>query len=224
MRLGCQDRVSEGKIYENQFWSMNDRTVRGKGRCNDSRIIEVKHCYQEAVRKDEVIPMISNVYQSLQEQLVVNYAPHYFNAQYCEKQVQILIRSICSSFQSHHHNTDSSVDDCIAKRNQLKTLITCLFAFIRIEQETKSSHFQTLRQWLIQLISMLLTPDNLCINSQEDRMFLLQHVMRCPAGISDWGIAFVQADSPLDADTPETAINNMNNCLHMMHTILSPVR
>ena len=252
-RIYCKEKVSQGKIYENQYWSLNNKNIKGKSRCNDGRVIEVKHCYQEAVPDPDVLTSLRLCYDSLRDHIAINYSAHNFASQYNEKQIEILIRN---AILSHHHaaySSSSSPSSCLSpahqslsaappgpypisrptngirgctpeqlaeQNKQLKNLITCLFAFIRSEQDIKSDHFQSLRDWLSQLVEILLKHSH----HHEDRMFLLHHVLRCCGGISNWAISYVQCASPLDADTVDEAITNMNNCLLMISTILSPVR
>lgn len=233
-RIYCTEKVSQGKIFENQYWSLNNRQSKGKSRCNDGRVIEVKHNYQEAVPDPDVMTNIRQCYDSLKDQIAVNYAAHFFASQYNEKQVEILIKSAILSHSSSSTCTPAAArpgsptngirrppgNNSLDQYKQLKNLITCLFAFIRSEQDMKSEHFHTLREWLSQLVEILLKHGD----CHEDHMFLLHHVLRCCGGISNWAIGFIQCSSPLEADTVDDAVTSMNNCLLMISTILSPVR
>ena len=226
-RIYCTEKVSQGKICENQYWSLNNKQIKGKSRCNDGRVIEVKHNYQEAVPDPLVMTSIRQCYDSLKDQIAVNYSAHFFASQYNEKQVEILIKSAIlnhssslSCAPSPTNGIRSAAASSQERYKQLKNLITCLFAFIRSEQDMRSEHFHTLKDWLSQLVEILLKR-GAC---HDDHMFLLHHVLRCCGGISNWAIAFVQCSSPLEADTVDDAITSMNNCLLMISTILSPIR
>lgn len=226
-RIYCTEKVSQGKIFENQYWTLNNKQTKGKSRCNDGRVIEVKHNYQEAVPDADVMLSIRQCYDSLKDHIAVNYSAHFFASQYNEKQVEILIKSAILSHTTSLANAPAASPTNGTRKahsqeqyKQLKNLITCLFAFIRSEQDMKSEHFHTLKDWLSQLVEILLKHSD----SHEDRMFLLHHVLRCCAGITSWAIGFVQCSSPLEGDTVDEAITNMNNCLLMISTILSPIR
>ena len=232
-RIYCTEKLSHGKILENQYWSLNNQVAKGKTRCSDGRLVEIKHNYQEAVASPGVLTSIGKCYESLRDQIAVNHAAHLFASQYNEKQVEILIKSAILNHAAAVSPGHAPLTDQRGPRNGLpvgngleqvkviKNLITCLFAFIRCEQETKSEHFQSLKEWLTQLIEILLRRPG---SGHEARLFLLHHVLRCCGGISDWAIGFVQCPSPLDADTMDQAMAYMNDCLNMISTILSPVR
>lgn len=218
-RISCSQKVSQGKILENQYWILSPHNVRAKGRCADGRLVEVKHSYTQAVPHPDTLSKIRACYEPLKEQIAVDAADHFFQRQYHEQQVQILVRSAILSQTSG--GTGRSPQQEEKERQGLRHLISTLFAFIRCEQDHKSEHFVSLQSWLLQVAHLLLTRDS-C--RHEDRLFLLHHVLRCSGGISRWAIGLVQCPSPLDAEHEDHAIDSMNCCLHMISTVLSPVR
>lgn len=219
-RISCSQKVSQGKILENQYWSLSAQSVRGKGRCSDGRLVEVKHCFTQAVPRPDVLTRIRDCYQPLKEQIAVDAADHFFQRQYHEQQVEILVRSAILS-QAASRTNGRTPEEETRERQRLRNLISTLFAFIRCEQDHKSEHFVSLTTWLFQLVRILLSSDP---GRHEDRIFLLHHVLRCCGGISRWAVGLVQCPSPLDTEDEDQAVANMNYSLHMISTILSPVR
>ena len=76
-----------------------------------------------------------------------------------------------------------------------------------------------------QLVSVVLARATL-----SDHLFLLNHVMRCPAGVGEWAAKFIQPQAPSldlnDDDTYGHSFNNpyIDNLLTMLSTMLLKVK
>jgi len=60
--------------------------------------------------------------------------------------------------------------------------------------------------------------------TMEDHMFLLSHVLRCPAGISRWAGHYIQPVPPVHSSHDGWGSVLLDHFVTMLATILQPVR
>lgn len=210
-RYSIQETNSSCDCLQDSVWSLTRKCLQEKARCLDGRLVEVKHSFNESSLRPEQIKIMHQNFLSLQDLIPSQFASHYFMSQFSEKQVQVLIKAVIDLPTMDESNS--------TKVQSLKQLISCIFAFIRSEDH-KTENFKSCSQWLTQLINILFRESN----DMNDRLFLLNHILRCSGGISKWAVGFIQCPSPLETSDLDIAIENMNYCLLMLHTILSPVK
>ena len=90
-----------------------------------------------------------------------------------------------------------------------------MFAFQRKVEDSKV--LQETRHWLTNLAGYLLR-----VATVEDHSFLLDHVLRCPGGLSEWAAPLVQA--PLIPRVAEEAAASLDFCLAQLAVLLAPIR
>ena len=78
----------------------------------------------------------------------------------------------------------------ITQLDQLRNCVSVLFAFERKPLSNAQFHAQ-LRVWIDQLLTHLLRV------SLRDHLFVLNHVLRCPAGVGEWASKYIQLLSPM---------------------------
>lgn len=102
--------------------------------------------------------------------------------------------------------------------NEIRMCISVLFAFQRklIRDET---FLKETREWLSRLVAVLLRLANF-----HDHLFILSHILRCPAGIQTWASKFIQI--PLEINLQESPFVNyqINHTITILSAILFPVR
>lgn len=81
-----------------------------------------------------------------------------------------------------------------------------------------------LKAWLRQLVAHRLHT----AATWSDHLFLTFHVMRCPAGVSDWATAFVQlprppTDGPANLAAARFDSVELHRCVAYLRTLLRPV-
>lgn len=74
--------------------------------------------------------------------------------------------------------------------NELRNAISVLFSFQRRPMKDDEFIAET-RRWLEKLISVLLR-----VSTANDHLFMIHHIMRCPAGVSKWASHFIQPPVP----------------------------
>ena len=77
-----------------------------------------------------------------------------------------------------------------------------------------------LKKWLGKMIAVVLGEATL-----YDHLFIMNHIMRCPAGVGSWAASFIQPPVPF-TDLEETSFDNpfLNQLITIMATILLPVK
>lgn len=170
-----------------------------------------------------VLNEVSSIHSSQEQQGVQSETlPHSSEYPVLEKSENTNASAPLPSMASLSSNNSSLTNytSNVKKVDHLRTLISCLFAYLRSE-DLKSEHFTLSKDWLTHLIEILLRESI----DPADRLFLLHHILRCSGGISTWAIGFVQCISPLDGppSSVDEAVRRLNHCLLMLSTILSPV-
>ena len=213
-RDSIRETSTSCQVLQDSLWTLNHKTVVEKGRCSDGKSVEVKHTYNEAVFRSDQSKVFDFNFQSLHKTISSDFSCHSFMSQLTEKQVHLLIKAVLD-LPSILENGESNPN----KTHEFKSLISCIFAFIRTEDQS-SDHFKSCQEWLTQLIGILLRESS----DLDDRLFILNHVLRCTSGIEKWSTGYIQCPSPLDSPDFDSAVNCMNYCLVMLQTILSPIK
>ena len=79
----------------------------------------------------------------------------------------------------------------ITQLDQLRNCVSVLFAFER--KPLSNAQFRAqLRVWIDQLLTHLFR-----VSTLRDHLFVLNHVLRCPAGVGEWASKYIQLLSPM---------------------------
>lgn len=114
---------------------------------------------------------------------------------------------------------------------QMRVAISIFFHFLR-RSLPDQAFGDDLKRWLGQLVANLLVQrDASPADCWPDRLFLTLHVMRCPAGVSDWAAAFVQLPRPTLMQPSDTssvrtspfAAAELHQCVAYLRTLLRPI-
>lgn len=102
--------------------------------------------------------------------------------------------------------------------DKLRICIAILFSFQR-KLIREVQFIKETRAWLSQLIAVLLRLAN-----YQDHFYIINHILRCPAGVGCWASTFLQA--PLVFDISESPFANfqINHILTILSAILSPIK
>jgi ectopic P granules protein 5 len=96
---------------------------------------------------------------------------------------------------------------------ELRTVISILFAFLR--QPAPDREFtRHIKQWLEKCVALQLR-----LATWHDHLFLLYHVLRCPAGVPSWAALFVQIPKSIDREERGGRLSLFDNSL-VSHTIV----
>lgn len=199
--IGIQKELSTlQEDYESQkknIWLFEKRAVTEEGECEDGALLTIKHEYEVACFKEEISEHVSKLLKQMRELLGNSYALHSYEAEMCKLQVENYMQKVlsdCKDFSELPRN--ARVCGVSSQRDQpphlhphvekLHICISVLFAFQR--RGVKDHQFvRDSRQWLTDLVAVLLR-----VATRSDHLFLLNHVLRCPAGVGTWAPSYIQ--------------------------------
>ena len=191
---------------QSKIWKLVKKTISKKGRCNDGRMVEASHSYNEAFFQDTFFKSLEQKLLKIKSTLINDHCYHYYMSQITQKRIEFEMNDVIN------------IDNVTERSNKIKILLSCLFAFHRkFEEDNKLDIL--IKQWISRLVAVFLRKPDFAEN-----LFLLNHVLRCPSGISYWAIGFIQCPSPLKAPNHESGIAILNHCINVISTILSPVK
>ncbi len=195
---------SSSSLREN-LWRVNKHEVKESGECQDGKELSAVHWYEVAQFDAEAASKLRSELRALKDKLSESRA---FNAFQCETHK--------AKVQDHIVGVVSRNDE-----NEIKKNLNVIFAFNR--QKINSEVFVTdVRLWLDELAALLLSDEKHYVST---RLFLLHHVLRCPAGVGKWGAKYIQMAPPHDAKESSISSNPLsladNEPLDLIVTVLS---
>ncbi|KAK1176492.1 hypothetical protein AOXY_G1382 [Acipenser oxyrinchus oxyrinchus] len=214
-----QAAVSDCKSTQNRLWSFRDEQLTLQGVCADQSKVCGYHRYQQVVLNKPVVGELQRLFESKAELLHQTLALHSYTALLSRLQVEsYLYRLLCStpaaralSVQDPPRAESPDLDSQPSSLQPLKDSISVLFSFTR--RLLDDAQFQgDIHLWLQQLVSVLHG-----VGSVGDHLYLLNHILRCPAGVGKWAVPFLQIK----------VLDNPSGVYHFMQALailVSPVR
>lgn len=188
--------LEEYRKQMKNIWVFEKRTGTEEGECEDGRLLTVKHEYEVACFKEEIVTHVAKQLKQSRELLSEAYALHAYTSEMAKLQVENYMQKIlsdCPEFMQVPKNakikasgTNEYNPHLQPHIKKLKMCISVLFAFQR--RGVKDQQFiRDTRQWLTDFIAILQR-----FATRSDHLFLLNHILRCPAGVGSWASAYIQ--------------------------------
>ena len=188
------------------IWKLTKKKISKKGKCEDGRIVEANHSFNEASFQEVYFKSLEQNLLNIKNTLINDHCYHLYMSQITQKHIE---------FEMNEAINENNVYQLLKR---VKILLSCLFAFHRkFEDDDKLDIL--IKQWTTHLIAVFLKHADF-----SDHLFILNHVLRCPSGISYWAIDFVQCPTPLKSTNHEAGLTILNHCINVISTILSPVK
>lgn len=222
----------ESKEKQSQLWILETTTITESGECQDGNPVSASHVYRMSRLNRPVLSQLRRLLAGMRE--LVNIT-HSLDAYLCEAarlQIEGLIQSVaqsCPELASLPENGEASLSlgphsSSLAQSvNELRTCIAILFSFQRRPMRDERFVRDT-QDWLSRLVGILVR-----IGNWQDHMFLLNHVLRCPAGVGQWASNFIQ--TPVPQYCPTSAGANapfdspyVDHVIVGLATIILPIR
>jgi hypothetical protein len=193
------------ETHKDALWTMKDEKEEEEGECQDEKTVTAVVEYKVAEYESRVGSRLAASFKEMKEHLIENFSLHSYKSEVCRLKIEDFVFKVIEV---------SDADD-------LKKAVNVLFHFQR-KLISDAAFFDDLRQWLGQLTGAILRRATLA-----DHLYLLNHVMRCPAGVGEWAAHFIQPQPPgLEGDGDDDhSFNNpyMDNLLTMLSTLLLKV-
>ncbi|XP_026178495.1 ectopic P granules protein 5 homolog [Mastacembelus armatus] len=169
---------SDCKSTQNRLWSFRDEQLTLQGVCADQSKVCGYHRFQQADFNQCVLAELRRLFEARSELLHQKVALHAYTALLSRLQVESYLHCL--------------LKDCSASQTQpcslqpLKEAISVLFSFTR--RVLDDTQFQAdIHHWLERLVAVLLH-----VGGSGEHLYLLCHLLCCPAGVGKWAAPFLQ--------------------------------
>ncbi|XP_037020954.2 ectopic P granules protein 5 homolog isoform X3 [Artibeus jamaicensis] len=210
--------TSDCQNAKSRLWHFKEEQLSVQGICADQVKVSGYHRYQRVEMNENALEELKKLFDAKSEHLHQTLALHSYTSVLSRLQVESYIYALLNSsavlrsLAIHQQGQASKQAESIpSDLCQLKECIGVLFMFTRRVNE--DTQFQDdILLWLQTLVSVLQR-----VGCPGDHLFLLNHVLRCPAGVSKWAVPFIQIK----------VLNNPSGVFHFMQSLallMSPVK
>ncbi|XP_029018537.1 ectopic P granules protein 5 homolog [Betta splendens] len=169
---------SDCKSAQNRLWCFRDEQLTLQGVCADQSKVCGYHRFQQADFSQSVLAELNRLFEARSELLHQKVALHAYTALLSRLQVESYLYRLLKDCSG------SSSQPCSLQ--PLKEAISVLFSFTR--RVLDDAQFQTdIHHWLERLVAILLH-----VGGSGEHLFLLCHLLCCPAGVGKWAAPFLQ--------------------------------
>ncbi|XP_050965658.1 ectopic P granules protein 5 homolog [Labeo rohita] len=207
---------SDCKNVQNRLWSFRDERLSLQGVCADQAKVFGYHCYQQVTLNEAALVELKHLFSAKAEILHQTVALHSYTSILSRLQVESYLYRLLSSNPTTKSVAvqDTSTGNPKSQPSSLQPLkesISVLFIFTR--RVLDDSQFQAdIHLWLQRLVSVLHQ-----VGSTGDHLFILNHLLCCPAGVGKWAVPFLQIK----------VLDNPSGVYHFMQALailMSPAR
>lgn len=169
---------SECKSTQSRLWSFRDEQLTLQGLCADQSKVCGYHRFQQADFSQSVLAELGKLFEARSDLLHQKVALHAYTALLSRLQVESYLYHLLKDYSGRRTQACSL--------QPLKEAISVLFSFTR--RVLDDTQFQTdIHNWLERLVAVLLR-----IGGSGEHLYLLCHLLCCPAGVGKWAAHFVQ--------------------------------
>lgn len=178
---------------ERKCWTHESVSIKEEKRCDDGTIIKFNHVYSKYILDEKSFNDLDRYYYILKETIANDHVFGRFHQNYHNLRLELTVyelveitREISSQIADTTSNESGESDvpsNCRIGKEHLLEWITVLFRYycksssVTVNQQLKDKCYQSL---------IILSNRLLKIASLEDRLFLLNHALRCPPSTSPW--------------------------------------
>uniref|UniRef100_A0A1Y1N595 Ectopic P granules protein 5 homolog n=2 Tax=Photinus pyralis TaxID=7054 RepID=A0A1Y1N595_PHOPY len=216
----------EYKETQGQIWSVQTALADARGECHDGTAVSASHPYNKATFHRSIFQTIERVLSSLQKIVTENHVLYSYLAEVFKLKVELFIEILSANcfkcfeldYASRMCLKLDGISPNVALLSELRLCISVLFSFqrrlIRDVQFIKET-----REWLNRLVAIFLRVAN-----WQDHLFILNHILRCPAGVCSWAAHFVQLPLPDKLQESPFASAEINHVIAVLSAILMPIQ
>ncbi|XP_042305293.1 ectopic P granules protein 5 homolog isoform X2 [Sceloporus undulatus] len=213
-----QTLTSDCKNAKGRLWTFKDEQQTVQGVCADQCKVSGHHRYQTVEVNEGALGELKRLFEAQAEHVHQTLALHLYTSVLSRLQVESYIYGLLSSSPllkslgiQQHDRALKQDEDCSSDLGPLKECISVLFSFTR--RVVEDPQFQSdVLSWLQRLVSVLQR-----VGCPGDHLFLLNHILHCPAGVSKWAVPFIQIQ----------VLGNPSGVFHFMQSLallMSPAK
>ncbi|XP_059504787.1 ectopic P granules protein 5 homolog isoform X2 [Stegostoma tigrinum] len=212
-----QTMMYDYESIKKKLWTFNEEQLTLQGICADQTKVTAYHRYQTVEMNNSVVAELQRILRTKADHLHQTLALHAYTSVLSRLQVESYIYRLLNSSTAFRAVTglrrrdDPELDCSHSDLQLLKENISVLFSFTRRTIEDDQFHSDILL-WLQKLVAVLHR-----VGSSADHLFILNHILHCPAGVSKWAAPFVKI----------TIFNNPSGIFLFMQALaclLSPIK
>ncbi|KAJ8949814.1 hypothetical protein NQ318_000512 [Aromia moschata] len=217
----------EYKVLQNELWTIETATVAGRGECQDGIMVSASHSYSKSIFHRSVFQSIVRILGNVQKVTYENHVLYSYSAEELRIQIELFLQTVINNCMTVTQ-LDKSAQVALTMQSEplhikpylaeVRLCISILFSFQRILIR-ESQFIKETRDWLTQLVSLLLRLANF-----QDHLFILNHILRCPAGVGSWASCFVQTPLDINLKVSPFASYQINHILAVLAMILMPIK
>jgi hypothetical protein len=218
--------------HQNNLWMIETSVVSDSGECQDGNPVSASHEYKVSRFSKTTLSLLTRSLASVKELVNEVHSLNSYTSEVLRLQIEHYVQSVvssCPELLKLPHNAPANlqvgeplphVAPCFL---ELRTCISILFTFQR--RLVKDSQFLSdTRDWLSRLVAVLLR-----VASWKDHLFILNHVLRCPADIGSWAAGYIQTPPPplpahYGSSASPLASSHLDHMMAVLATILLPIR
>uniref|UniRef100_A0A4W6GAP0 Ectopic P-granules autophagy protein 5 homolog (C. elegans) n=1 Tax=Lates calcarifer TaxID=8187 RepID=A0A4W6GAP0_LATCA len=177
---------SDCKSTQNRLWSFRDEQLTLQGVCADQSKVCGYHRFQQADFSQSVLAELRRLFEARSELLHQKVALHAYTALLSRLQVESYLYHLLKGEKLINSTYCSGSQTQPCSLQPLKEAISVLFSFTR--RVLDDTQFQTdIHHWLERLVAVLLH-----VGGSGEHLYLLCHLLCCPAGVGKWSAPFLQ--------------------------------
>ncbi|NXU49867.1 EPG5 protein, partial [Turnix velox] len=213
-----QSMSNDCQNIKRRLWTFKEEQKTVQGICADQCKVTGYHRYQMVELNEGVLGELKKLFEAKAEHVHQTLALHSYTSVLSRLQVESYVYRLLSSSPllrtvalQQPEPVSKQSENLLVDLSHLKECISVLFSFTRRIIEDPQ-FLSDLLMWLQRLVSVLQR-----IGCVGDHLFLLNHILRCPAGISEWACPFVQIK----------VLDNPSGVFHFMQSLallMSPVK
>ncbi|XP_033214682.1 ectopic P granules protein 5 homolog isoform X2 [Belonocnema kinseyi] len=218
------------KDIQKQLWCLDKASITEYGECQDGNPVSATHEYSVAHFNKKTLVALTKNLSAIKESLHNAHALYCYESDTLKLQIEHYVQRVCISckeFANLAQNAPVSLEPfqmashMMPQLVELRMCISILFNFQR--RVLKDGKFVTdSRDWLTKLVAVLLR-----VATWQDHLFLLNHVLRCPGGVTSWARGYIQIPVPSRNRRLSTSPLNdphLDHIVAILATILLPVK
>ncbi|KAM4707195.1 ectopic P granules protein 5 homolog [Discoglossus pictus] len=188
-----QIMISDWKNIKSKVWDFKEEHMTVQGLCEDQAKVVGYHHYQTAEVNTSALGDLKRLFELKSDHLHQTFALHSYTSVLSRLQVESYIYALVNNSPFlrsvavyHPDHAPQKLEGSLSDVVLLKECISVLFSFSR--RVIEDTQFQNdILLWLQKLVSVLLK-----VGALGDHLFVLNHILRCPAGVHKWATPFLQ--------------------------------
>ncbi|KFQ26998.1 Ectopic P granules protein 5, partial [Merops nubicus] len=213
-----QAMTTDCQNVKGRLWTFKEEQKTVQGVCADQCKVTGHHRYQTVELNENVLGELKKLFEARTEHVHQTLVLHSYTSVLSRLQVESYVYRLLSSSSllrsvalQQQEQVSKQSENLSSDLSHLKECISVLFSFTR--RVIEDPQFQNdLLMWLQRLVSVLQR-----IGCPGDHLFLFNHILRCPAGVSQWACPFIQIK----------VLDNPSGVFHFMQSLallMSPVK